>query len=96
MKNRYLMIFHYVIPADKTTSMKDYGKHGKKLLDERIKFRSTPNIKDISEATYIIDLKEARLTKNRNIDDMVSEEDVISHYFNEYKEDIATSLMLNE
>ena len=66
MKNKYLVVKHYLIPgANARTEAKDYGKNGEKQVDERISFSNNIKRNDLVEATFILDLETVDVVKNR-------------------------------
>lgn len=75
------------------TEMKDWGTRGKKKVEEYTEFSQKINNKNLIEATYIYDIKEKRMAKNRYRDcdkkeSIVTDENVIEYIMKEYKAEI--------
>ncbi len=89
---RYLMIRHIVHPSrEHKTEMKDWGTKGKKNIQEYTEFSQKIHNRHIIEATYIYDIKENKMTKNRyrNSDkNEVTDENVMEYIMKEYKAEI--------
>ena len=92
MRNKYFIVKHYILPAsDARTESKNYGKEGKKLVDERVSFTPRLSDRDLAEATYIINLDDKTVVKSRfrhHEENEVKDTDAIRHYLKEYKEEI--------
>ncbi len=75
------------------TEMKDWGTKGKKRVEEYTEFSQKINNRNLTEATYIYDIKEKKMAKNRYRDcereeSVVSDENVIEYIMKEYKDEI--------
>lgn len=90
--HRYLMITHHMHPSrDHKTEMKDWGTRGKKNVREYTEFSQKISNKNLVEATYIYDIKEKKMVKNRyrnNKESVVTDANVIEYIMKEYKEEI--------
>ncbi|MEE9572676.1 MAG: hypothetical protein V3W20_06510 [Candidatus Neomarinimicrobiota bacterium] len=88
---RYLMITHHMHPSkEHKTEMKDWGTKGKKKVEEYTEFSQKISNRNLTEATYIYDIKENKMAKNRyrdndKKDSMVTDENVIEYIMKEYK-----------
>lgn len=99
MRNNILIIKHLTSPApDARTETKNYGKTGKKTVDERALFRNNVKQKDLQEATYVFDLSKGEVIKNRykhHETDSVTDEEALQHYIKEYAKEIANNVVLD-
>ncbi len=91
---RYLMITHMVHPTrEHNTAMKDWGTLGKKQIQEYTEFSQKIKDKQFVEATYIYDIREKKMAKNRyrnsiKEEQVVTDENVIDYIMKEYKSEI--------
>lgn len=91
MAYRYLMIKHYLHPSkEHKTEMKDWGRKGKKSIEEWIEFSQKISNKNLTEATYIFDIKEKKMVKNRyrdheDVKKTVSDYKVIEYLLKKHK-----------
>lgn len=93
MAYRYLIITHYIHPSkEHNTEMKDWGTRGKKRVQEYTEFSQKIHNKHLT-ATYIYDIKEKKMTKNRYRNNLkeelkVTDENIIEYIMNKYKAEI--------
>lgn len=91
----FMIIKHFIIPRDKfSTSMKDYKNKGEKIVQEKVLFRNKINKKELLEATYIINLMNGVIEKNKHKDNeknAITNEEILIHYLKEYKHEISRS-----
>ena len=90
---RYLMITHHMHPTkEHKTEMKDWGAKGKKKVEEYTEFSQKIHNRNLTEATYIYDIKEKKMAKNRYREgdnkNVVTDENVIGYIMKEYKGEI--------
>lgn len=86
----FLIVTRHFLPSDgENTSIKDWGKTGKKTLQEYITIDNSIKNRYLIDATVIIDILQRKLVKSR-----FSEEDdvVIKHYLEQYKDNIAKGI----
>lgn len=94
MAYRYLSVLHSLHPSpEHNTSIKDWGKKGKKKINEYIDFSQKITNKNLIEATYIFDIAEKKMVKNRyrdheNKDKIISDDAVIEYLLKTHKTDI--------
>ncbi len=92
--HRYLIITHHMHPSrEHKTEMKDWGTKGKKNVKEYIEFSQKISSTNIVTATYIFDIKELKMAKNRyrNCDreeSVVTDENIINYCLKEYHDEI--------
>ncbi len=87
--HRYLMITHHMHPSkEHKTEMKDWGTKGKKKVEEYTEFSQKLNDRLLLSSTYIYDIKENKMIKNRYRNDAksaVTDDNVIEYIMKEYK-----------
>jgi len=88
----FLVITQHYTPADgEKTSTKDWGKTGKKNLQEMVSIVDTVKNKHLNEATVIIDILQRRVVKSRFSE---PNEEVITHYLTQYKNQVAEGIQI--
>ncbi len=86
----FLIITRHFSPSDgENTSVKDWGKTGKKTLQEYITIDNRVRDQHLVNATVIIDILQRRVVKSRFAE---SDDVVIKHYLTQYKDDIAKAI----
>lgn len=88
----FLLITQHLTPAEgENTSTKDWGKLGKKNLQEMVSIIDRVKDKHLEEATIIIDILQRRVVKSRFSE---SNEEVIKHYLTQYKDQVAEGIQI--
>lgn len=88
----FLSITQHVTPAKgENTSIKNWGKKGKKILQETVSIIMTVKNKHLLEATVIIDILQRRIIKSRFEE---PNEEVVTHYLSQYKKEIAEGIQV--
>ena len=94
MAYRYLSILHSIHPhPESKTEMKDWGSKGKKHVQESVDFSGKVTKYNLEAATYIFDILELKMIKNRyrdheNVEKAVADDQVIEYLLKTHKEDI--------
>lgn len=88
----FLVITQHITPAKgENTSVKNWGKTGKKNLQEMVMIVDNVKDKHLTEATVIIDVLQRKVVKSRFDED---NEEVLSHYLKQYKSQIAEGIQI--
>lgn len=88
----FLVITQHTTPAKgENTSLKNWGKTGKKVLQEMVMIVDEVKNKHLVEATIIIDILQRRMVKSRFTED---DSEVLSHYLSQYKNQVAEGIQL--
>ena len=88
----FLVITQHITPAEgENTSIKDWGKKGKKNLQEMVAIEDEIKRKHLESATVIIDILQRRIVKSRYSED---NEEVIKHYLTQYKNQVAEGIQI--
>lgn len=88
----FLVITQHTTPAKgENTSLKDWGKTGKKILQEMVMIVDEVKNKHLVEATIIIDILQRRMVKSRFTED---DSEVLSHYLSQYKKQVAEGIQI--
>ena len=86
----FLVITQHITPAQgENTSLSDWGKTGKKNLQEMVSIEDSIKPRHLTGATVIIDILKRRVVKSRYSED---NETVLKHYLTQYKEQIAEGI----
>lgn len=88
----FLVITQHTTPAQgENTSLKDWGKTGKKNLQEMVSIVDSIKDSHIVQATVIIDILKRKVVKSRYPD---ADEEVLKHYLTQYKSQVAEGIQL--
>ena len=94
MAYRYLSVLHSIHPhPESKTEMKDWGSKGKKHIQENLDFAGKVTDHNLTAATYILDIVEMKMIKNRyrdheNQEKAVPDDKVIEYLLKTHKADI--------
>ena len=88
----FLVITQHLTPVKgENTSLKDWGKTGKKNLQEMVSIVDSVQTKHLTSATVIIDILKRQVVKSRYPD---SDEEVMKHYLSQYKSQVAEGIQI--
>ena len=88
----FLIITQHLTPMKgENTSLKGWGKTGKKNLQEIVTISETIKNSHMVQATVIIDIVKRKVVKSRYPD---THEEVISHYLEQYKKHVAEGIQV--
>ena len=88
----FLLITQHITPAKgENTSAKNWGKTGKKNLQEMVSVVDRVKDKHLIEATVIVDVLQRRIVKSRFEE---SNEEVVKHYLTQYKSQVAEGIQV--
>lgn len=88
----FLVITQHMSPAKgEDTSIKDWGKTGKKNLQEMVEIVDTVKDKHMTQATVIIDVLQRKVVKSRYPEE---NEEVLTHYLTQYKSQVAEGIQI--
>lgn len=88
----FLVITQHITPAEgENTSVKNWGKIGKKNLQEMVSIEDEIKSKHLTSATVIIDIFQRRIVKSRYSEE---NEEVVKHYLTQYKSQVAEGIQI--
>jgi len=88
----FLVVTQNSRPAEgENTSTKNWGKTGKKVIQEMVSIVDTVKDKHLFEAAVIVDVLQRRIVKSRFSDDNSA---TLTHYLTQYKKEIAEGIQV--